>query len=302
MPERPDTSIARLGEEALVARLIATLPLGADVIAGPGDDCAVVVLTPDRWQLLKTDSIIESIHFSPGTDPRLVGKKAMNRALSDIAAMGGRPDHALVSLALDDSRSIHEVEGWYAGMNEAARFHGCSIVGGETSRLPGPGAVITVSMTGSVTPANCVLRDGAKVGDGIWVTGRLGGSFASGRHLSFSPRLRESQWLVRHARPTAMMDLSDGLGSDLPRLAAASRVGYDVDLGAILCHEGLAVDQAVSEGEDYELLFTLAPETETGLPEAWARDFPDTPLTRIGIIVSQTKNPLPRAWEHFRQG
>lgn len=300
MPERPDTSISRLGEEALVARLIATLPGGARVIAGAGDDCAVVALAPDRWQLLKTDSIIESIHFSPGTDPRLVGRKAVNRAVSDIAAMGGRPDHALVGLALDDSRSIEEVEGWYAGMIESALLHGFTIVGGETSRLPGPGAVITVSMTGSVTSADCVLRSGAKAGDGIWVTGRLGGSFHSGRHLSFTPRLGESQWLVRHAKPTSMMDLSDGLGSDLPRLTAASGVGYDVDLGAIPCHEGVAADQAVSEGEDYELLLTFAPGTEAGLSEAWSGAFPDIPLTRIGTVVSETGIPLPRAWEHFR--
>ncbi len=302
MPVYSANSVAHLGEEALVARLVAALPSGASVIAGPGDDCAVIALAPERWQLLKTDSIVESVHFAPGTDPILVGKKAMNRALSDIAAMGGRPGHALVSLALDESREIDEVEGWYAGIIAAAQMQDCTVVGGETSRLTGKGAVITISLTGSVTPAECVLRSGAKIGDGIWVTGCLGGSFASGRHLSFTPRLRESQWLVQHAKPTAMMDLSDGLGSDLPRLAAASGLGYEVDPGTIPCHAGIETDQAISEGEDYELLFTLAPEIETGLIEAWSRAFAETKLTRIGTIVAETTRPLPRAWEHFRQG
>lgn len=302
MPSHSANRIASLGEEALVARLVAGLVHGPSVIAGPGDDCAVVTLADDRWQLLKTDSIVESVHFAPGTDPIRVGRKAFNRALSDIAAMGGTPSHALVSLALDECRELTEVEGWYAGIIGAARSSGCDIVGGETSRLPGVGAVITLSMTGFVAPPDCVLRSGAKIGDGIWVTGRLGGSFASGRHLDFTPRLREAQWLVRRSKPTAMMDLSDGLGSDLPRLAAASGVGYQVNLDAIPCHEGVAVDRAISEGEDYELLFTLSPEQESELSAKWPRQFPDTTLTRIGEIVADTITPLPRAWEHFRQG
>lgn len=302
MPSHSANRIASLGEEALVARLVAGLTHGPSVIAGPGDDCAAIALSDDRWQLLKTDSLVESVHFAPGTDPILVGKKAINRALSDIAAMGGRPDHALVSLALDEGREVAEVEGWYAGMTEAARIFECDIVGGETTRLPGSGAVITISLTGSVAPADCVLRSGAKVGDGIWVTGRLGGSFASGRHLDFTPRLREAQWLVRHAKPTSMMDLSDGLGSDLPRLAAASGLGYEVDPAAIPCHEGITIDQAISEGEDYELLFTLPDDAAIDLVAHWSQVFPDTTLTSIGKIVATTTTPLPRAWEHFRQG
>ncbi len=300
-PLDPETPLAALGEEALVARLVGAIPSAPGVVAGPGDDCAVIDLGGGVWQLLKTDSLVEGVHFLPGTDPVLVGRKAMNRALSDIAAMGGRPAHALVSLASDAGRPLAEVEGWYEGLLEAAAACGCAVVGGETTRLPQRGAVLTVAITGEVEPAHCVLRSGASPGDLIAVTGRLGGSFASGRHLDFTPRLREAQWLVAHAKPTAMMDLSDGLGSDLPRLAAASGAGYRVDLSALPCQEGVTPAQAASEGEDYELLLTFPPGTFDELARRWAAAFPDLPLTPIGEITVATAEPLPRGWEHYRQ-
>lgn len=294
-------TVADLGEEALVARLVATIPARPEVAVGPGDDCAVIAAGKGEWQLLKTDSLVEGVHFLPGTDPVLVGRKAMNRVLSDIAAMGGRPQHALVSLATDAERSLAEVEGWYAGLLEAAAAFGGAVVGGETSRLPVSGAVLTVAMTGAVEPERCVLRRGASPGDLVAVTGRLGGSFASGRHLAFTPRLREAQWLVEHAKPTAMMDLSDGLGSDLPRLAAASGVGYRVDLPSLPLHAGVSSDQAVGEGEDYELLLAFKPEVFHGLLPRWRAVFPDLFLTAIGEMVEATAEPLPRGWEHYRQ-
>ena len=289
-----------LGEETLVDHLIRMIPLGPGVIAGPGDDCAVVDLKNGLWQLLKTDCVIEGVHFEPGTDPVLVGRKAMNRVISDIAAMGGEPQYALVTLVMDSQRSLTEVEGWYEGMIAAASRFGCGIVGGETSRLPLRGAVISIAMTGVVTPGHCVLRSGASPGDLIAVTGRLGGSLMSGRHLTFTPRLQEARWLVANAKPTAMMDLSDGLGSDLPRLARASGGGYRVESGTIPCHVGVTVDQAVSEGEDYELLLTFAPEGFLRIRREWERNFPETPLTAIGEISTGSIEPLPRGWEHYR--
>lgn len=299
--DRSGETVGGLGEEALVARLVGTLPPGSEVVAGPGDDCAVVGAGDGGWLLLKTDSLVEGIHFLPGTDPVLVGRKAMNRALSDIAAMGGWPAHALVSLAVESGRSLTEVEGWYAGLSEAAAAFGCGIVGGETTRLPFTGAVLTVSMTGTVAPEECVLRSGAAPGDRILVTGSLGGSFASGRHLTFTPRLREARWLVTHHRPTAMMDLSDGLGSDLPRLAAASGTGYRVGSDTLPCHAGSTSDEATADGEDYELLFTIGPEAIEGLMADWAAAFPGTPLTVIGEITAEGAGSLPRGWEHYRE-
>ncbi len=291
-------TLGGIGEEALVARLVAGIPSPPGVVAGPGDDCAVIDTGADEWQLLKTDSVVEGVHFLPGTDPVLVGRKAMNRVLSDFAAMGGRPRHALVSLALNAERSVAEIEGWYTGLREAAAVFDCAIVGGETSRLPATGAVLTVSASGAVKPGHGVFRSGASPGDLIAVTGRLGGSFASGRHLAFVPRLREAWWLVEHAKPRSMMDLSDGLGSDLPRLAAASGAGYRVDPATLPCHVGVSIEQAIGEGEDYELLLTFAPGTFRNLLPRWCEAFPDLPLTAIGEIVETTTEPLSRGWEH----
>ncbi|MBU6178487.1 MAG: thiamine-phosphate kinase [Verrucomicrobia bacterium] len=299
--DRSRETVGGLGEEALVARLVGTLAPGSGVVTGPGDDCAVVVSGGGEWLLLKTDSLVEGVHFLPGTDPVMVGRKAMNRALSDIAAMGGWPAHALVSLAVESGRSLAEVEGWYEGLSEAAAAFGCGIVGGETTRLPFTGAVLTVSMSGTVAPDECVLRSGAVPGDRILVTGSLGGSFASGRHLAFTPRLREARWLVTRHRPTAMMDLSDGLGSDLPRLAAASGAGYRVGSDALPCHVGSTSEEAAADGEDYELLFTIGPEAIGELMADWAAAFPGTPLTVIGEITEEGAGSLPRGWEHYRE-
>ncbi len=293
-------TLAQIGEEAIVSRLVSRIVPHPGVLVGPGDDCAVVRGENGVCRLLKTDSIVEGVHFLPSTEPVRVGRKAMNRAISDIAAMGGLPDYALVSLASDPDRPAVEVEGWFAGIAAAAAAAGCTVVGGETSSLPATGAVITISLQGHVEEGRCILRSGASPGDVIAVTGWLGGSFASGRHLDFVPRLREARWLAEHARPTAMMDLSDGLGSDLPRLAAASGVGYRIDPSALPLHEGVAAADAIAEGEDYELLLAFSPETFARLAGSWNEAFPDIPLTKIGEISETTDEPLPRAWEHYR--
>ncbi|MEX2579927.1 MAG: thiamine-phosphate kinase [Verrucomicrobiales bacterium] len=293
-------SLGDLGEERLVERIVGTLRTGPEVVVGPGDDCAAVDIGGEEWQLLKTDCLVEGVHFAAGTDPLLVGHKAMNRSLSDIAAMGGRPGHALVTIASHPDRAAAEVEGWYRGMVEAGALFGCAIVGGETAKLPERGAVISIALTGFVRPEGCVRRGGSSVGDAIAVTGRLGGSFESGRHLAFTPRIAEARWLCEHRRPTSMMDLSDGLGSDLPRLARAAGLGYRVDLSKLPLHEGVTVDDAVANGEDYELLMTLAPEDVDSLREEWRSAFPDLPLTVIGEITETTEEPLERGWEHYR--
>lgn len=298
--ERAET-VGDLGEDGLIERLVGTLPRGEKVIVGPGDDCAVIESVGDFYELLKTDCLIEGIHFERGTDPILVGEKAMKRVISDIAAMGGTPKHALVTLAIDESRSVDEVTEWYAGMNSVAGTFGFSIVGGETAKLPGEGAVISIAMTGEVLPYQCVLRSGAARGDLILVSGLLGGSFASGRHLTFTPRLREAQWLVSSHRPSAMMDLSDGLGSDLPRLASASGEGYTISPQRLHCHEGVSIQEAISDGEDYELLFTMAPEKTGMLMVSWAANFPGTPLTIIGEMTEETPIELSSGWEHFKE-
>ncbi|MAS96432.1 MAG: thiamine-monophosphate kinase [Verrucomicrobiales bacterium] len=295
------TSVGECGEEGLVEKLKNILPQSEGVIVGPGDDCAVVRSGGDLWELLKTDCVVEGIHFSPETDAALVGKKAMNRVLSDFAAMGGLPRYALVTLACDGDREVSQIEGWYQAMAEAAGRFDCSIVGGETTRIPYAGALLSIAMTGVVEPDKCVMRSCAKVGDVIAVTGRLGGSFESGRHLDFLPRISEARWLVENGKPNAMMDLSDGLGSDLPRMAAASGVGYRVDFEALPQHEGVEIGGAISDGEDYELLATFSSDVYAQIGGRWREAFPETELTAIGEITERVETPIDRGWEHYRK-
>jgi len=293
-------TLGELGEEALVARLVARLKTGVGVVVGAGDDCAVVETEGDSWELLKTDCLVEDVHFAAGADPVRVGRKAMNRALSDIAAMAGEPAHALVTLASHAERPAAEVEGWNEGLCRAAEEAGCAVVGGETTGLARPGGVISVALTGRVAPDRCVRRSGAAPGDVIAVTGRLGGSFESGRHLDFVPRLAEARWLAAHHRPNALMDLSDGLGSDLPRLATASGVGFRIEPDSLPRHPDATAEQAIRDGEDYELLFTLAADRWEASSRDWAAAFPELPLTAIGEITEETGGVLERGWEHYR--
>ena len=276
--------LAGYSEDWLVAEITRGLPLGADVRVGAGDDCAVIgAPRARRWQLLKTDVVVEGVHFLRTDDPRRVGWKALCRAISDIAAMGGVPEHALVTVAISRDDEVARVKALYAGLRRAARRFGVSIVGGETSRSPGP-MFVNVALAGWVERTRCVLRSGGKAGDVLFVTGRLGGSRA-GRHLDFIPRLAEARWLVAHCHPRAMMDLSDGLAADLPRLARASRCGFVLDDSRIPRSPGSTLPQALGDGEDFELLFALAPREAAAIASKWRRAFPRLPLSEIGTLT-----------------
>ena len=187
--------LSDLGEDAVVRELVRGLPLGENVILGAGDDCAVLGRSSDKWwRLAKTDAVIQGVHFLPGEKPERVGWKALCRAISDIAAMGGIPEHALITLGVSASAELTWVRGLYAGLRKAARRFGVGIVGGETCRSPGA-TFISIALTGRVQRECCVTRSGGKVDDAIYVTGQLGGSLA-GKHLDFIPRLAEGQWLA----------------------------------------------------------------------------------------------------------
>ncbi len=294
-----------LGEDALIATLTRSLPLAPDVRHGPGDDCAVIGSPRARtWQLLKTDAVIEGVHFLSQENPARVGWKALCRAISDIAAMGGVPQHALITIALHPHTHLAWVRSLYTGLRKAARRFGVSIVGGETSRSPRP-TFLSIALTGTVRRTHCTLRSGAKPGHALYVTGSLGGSLAK-KHLDFTPRLAEAHWLVENIRPSAMMDLSDGLASDLPRLARASHCGYTLDTARIPRTKGSTLTAALTDGEDYELLFTLPPRATGRLEHAWPTHFPR--LTRIGTMQKENAtqpgkpqpNPL-QGHDHFAQ-
>jgi len=207
-----DQTLANIGEDALVKNLVKGLAAGSDVAVAAGDDCALIRGGKrGHYLLLKTDCVIEGVHYTADTPPSRVGYKALARAISDIAAMAGKPKHALVTLILDPGRKVSYARAVYRGLERLARQHGISIVGGETACPPGNGtAMVSVALTGTVATRNCCLRSGGKPGDLLFVTGKLGGSI-TGHHLRFKPRLDEAAWLAGNFKPRAMMDLSDGL-------------------------------------------------------------------------------------------
>lgn len=277
-------------------------PPGPGVRHGIGDDCAVVRPSSKKGsvELLKTDALVEGIHFSSGTPWNRVGWKALCRPLSDLAAMGGTPLHALVSVAAPRAWSSPDWRALYRGIGKASREFGVSIVGGETVRSPGP-LFLSLFVTGEVSEQNLKLRSGARPGDLICVTGRLGGSLESGRHLAFRPRLAEGRWLAKHAGVTAMMDLSDGLGSDLPTLARESHCSYLLAGESLPRNRGSSPAEALSGGEDYELLLTVTPMVWPSLRKGWNRRFPSLPLTCIGVmgIPQNPSTPLPAGHDHL---
>ena len=222
-----------------------------------------------------------------------MGRKALARVLSDVAAMGGIPEHALITLLVHPQRSVEFAEELYRGLSDLAAHYGVSIVGGETSSLPQPGLIISVALTGRVERGQALLRRGGKPGDILCVSGPLGGSFASGRHLTFSPRIELGRALQSaQPRPHAVMDLSDGLAADLPRLAEASHCGYDIDEAKLPLHAGCTISDALNDGEDYELLCALAPETAPQVCTQFG-------LIPIGRLTERTQDKLSGGWQHF---
>jgi len=293
-------TLASIGEDALVRKLTSNLSQGPDVVLGPGHDCAAVEIGSRKWlRLLKTDCLIEGVHFFPETEPTRIGWKALARTVSDIAAAGGEPLHAMVTLAASPDQSLAKIEGIYAGINRAAIEFGISIVGGETARAP-QGVFLSISIDGRVRRTRLASRSGGKPGDVIFVTGKLGGSIR-GKHLDFYPRLDEAAWLTRKFQIRAMMDLSDGLGADLPRLADASGVGYEINRSSLPINEGCSLDEAVSDGEDYELVFAVASDDAEQLEGRWKRRFPYVLLSRIGRLLepSMGRTPLAAGFLHF---
>lgn len=282
-------SRARLcGEDALVQRLSAVLSREhPQIVAGIGDDCAAVRgPVGGHLLLLKTDCVVEGRHFLPSDPAVAVGWKAACRAVSDIAACGGEPRWVLMTCVIRPGQSGRWLTGVYRGIEKAARRFGFKVVGGETSSTAGP-AVLNVAMTGEVARRDFLTRSGGRPGDAIFVSGTLGNAVASGAHLRFVPRLEQARWLVKSFRVHAMMDVSDGLAADLPRLARASGTGFRIDPDLVPRRRGASLRQALGEGEDFELLFAVAPGDADRLAAAWRRKFPRVRLTRIGELAKR---------------
>jgi thiamine-monophosphate kinase len=287
-----------LGEDLVVRELTKSIRVDSRVKLGVGDDCALVECQAG-WQLLKTDCLIEGVHFVSDADPKWVGWKALCRVISDIAAMGGRPGDALITLAVPAEMAW--LKRLYLGLRAAASEYGINLVGGETARSPGP-IFISVALTGFLVDGKYVTRSGGRLGDNVYVTGKLGGSIR-GRHLRFRPRIKEASWLIGHFPIHAMMDLSDGLASDLPRLAAASKLGFRIDLASIPLSTKCTVENGLRDGEDYELLFAAPAALYDRLMAEWKIKFPQLRLTAIGQLLKNEKSELiGKGYDHFSGG
>jgi len=287
-------------EDRLLHELLKLVPVPADQPLGPGDDCAAIrPPAKGRLVLLKTDCVAEDVHFLRSHDPARVGWKALCRPLSDIAAMAGTPREALVTFFSPPDLEADYWKKFYRGLGRAARRFGVTIAGGEMSRQK-QGIAVSIALLGEVPAKKLLRRSGGKPGDALFVTGVLGGSLA-GHHLNFVPRLEEGRWLAENHTPSAMMDLSDGLGSDLPRLARASGCGFQIDYHQVPKRRGSSLEGALTDGEDYELLFSISPRKVNGLLADWPKVFPKTRLTAIGRLTRKKSAPAGwhAGWDHF---
>jgi len=300
----------RMGEIELLKRIERMLPPpGRGVALGLGDDCAIFRPAGSRDDLLfTTDLMLEDVHFLRDTHPAgAVGWKTLARGLSDIAAMGGQPRFCLLSLAIAPWTDDKWINGFYRGLLELARRTGVTLAGGDLGHAERLAADIVVC--GSVPRGQALRRDGARPGDAIWVSGRLGGAalgLASRRgaawrkHLQPEPRVALGRFLRSRVHASACMDLSDGLSLDLHRLCLASGVAAELD--AVPVFRGATLEQALNGGDDYELLFTAR--AGATVPES----FQGAPLERIGTVrrgragrVLFGGRPLePRGYDHLR--
>ncbi len=291
-------------------RLMGPAPAGG-VIVAIGDDCAVYRPKGAKEDLVfTTDMMHEGVHFLHEThSAEDVGYKAMARGLSDIAAMGAEPRFSLLSLALSSKTDAAWVEKFYVGFLGLALAHGAPLLGGDTAKAAAMSCDVIVC--GGVPQGKALLRSGAKPGDGIFVSGQLGGSAlglrtgkenAWKRHLRPKPRLALGQFLREKRLASALMDLSDGLSSDLHRMVLASGAGAKLD-GLLPMFPGATLNEALHGGEDYELLFTA--NRRARVPA----EFQGLPLTRIGTIVTAGQTPVlwkgeplqALGWDHFRK-
>ena len=275
-------TLAEMGEHEAIRRLVALMGDADDLVTGAGDDCAVVRMPgTDTDQVLTTDPIVEGVHFLPGEKPERVGNKAAGRVLSDIAAMGARPQWLLVNVIAPPELDFSVLEGIYRGMTACCGRFGAAIVGGDLAR--GATLELHVFGTGTVPVGEALLRSGASAGDAIYVTGPLGCS-REGRHLDFTPRVEEGIFLLETGVVGAMMDISDGLATDLRHIMEQSGTGAELAAGQIPMTGTL--EQALYDGEDYELLFTLPRERAGQLLQDWSSRFSVLPVC-IGRITDE---------------
>ena len=282
-------------EAEFVEQLKHQFPVRAPVATGIGDDGAVVMNSDGSQTVIVTDMLLDSVHFDvANTNPELVGRKAVAVNLSDLAAMGCGPSAAFVSIAAPGlSESSLVLHGIYQGILALSEQFDFTVAGGDTNSWAGPLAV-NVCMTGQPFGDSAILRSDARAGDSLLVTGALGGSLKSDRHLAFDPRLDVSQLLATNFDVHSMMDISDGLGIDLQRMMNASGTGCLLTSDNIPIHDDVPttwspqkrLNAALSDGEDFELLIAVPAELAKSVRQlVQSRNGPA--LTVIGTVTEE---------------
>lgn len=275
----------KIGEFGLIKLISGRLSGSKNIIKGVGDDTAVIKYKKDAYLLFTTDMLIEGVHFRLNrTRPSLIGRKALAVNISDIAAMGGVPRYAVVAVGMPSASRLSLALGILGGIEKLARKFKIDIVGGDTNRSNK--LIINVSLIGEVKKRELALRNEAKAGDAIFVTGALGGSLRSKKHLNFTPRVKEAGFLVRNFKIGAMIDVSDGLASDLLRIAESSGVGALIDKKKIPVNRNYSLKNALFDGEDFELLFTIPKKHAGDVIKKWPYA---VKLTKIGEITKKKK-------------
>lgn len=310
------TTLHQLGEREVIRRLAKLAPGREDVRVGIGDDVAVVKVEGSHKDfLLTSDSVIEGTHFFADAPPEQIGHKAIGRVLSDFAAMGGEPLWALIDVVANRGMPLDRLAGVYKGAAKLAGKYGLAIVGGDMAG--GPELQLHVFGVGEIPKQSAVLRSGAQAGDTIYVTGSLGGSL-QGKHLTFEPRLEEGLWLRESRWANAMIDISDGLATDLGHILEMSKAGAEILADAIPVSDAVRamkdkrspLEHALFDGEDFELLFTVSSEKQKVFESSW-KDVFELPCTAIGRITDRpggimladaagkTKSLKDAGYEHF---
>lgn len=299
-----------MNEISLLCKILPRLKQRGEIAVGPGDDCAAIDMG-DHYLLAAVDQLIGGVHYiSETTPPAAAGAKLLKRNLSDIAAMGGEPLYALVTVASSRNDEAWFL-GFYDGLELEAEKWNVSICGGDLSGLPAGGTseVTTLTILGRTPKDRLCLRSGAQPGFLLFCTGCFGDSLNSGHHLDFVPRLREGGFLAGNYA-TAMMDVSDGLLIDACRMATASAAGIELWTECIPRRGAASVEQALTDGEDYELIFAVSPDNVPEMKRNWP--FPGTPLTEIGFFTSSRPGQVfdrdgnelykgaYKGYEHFR--
>jgi len=274
---------------------------------GPGDDCAVIDIGADGLLLLAVDQLIANVHYEEkSTSPADIAAKLLKRNLSDIAAMGGTPKHAVLAMALAGTGKKRPwIEEFFQSLASVAKRYGVEIAGGDVAANPDGNDVFSLTITGLADRDKVTQRSAAEHGDALVATGTFGRSFPTGHHISFEPRLREAAFLA-DGFAKAMIDVSDGLLIDSKRMASASELELELDPSAVPRRDGASTEEALGDGEDYEILAAVPRNKLRKLMDQWPFD---TPLTPIGGFHAHGKKPrkrgghppAPKGFVHFGQ-